>query len=112
MEGTYHRLKPSFSSWLTNTNLSNNSGNCGFMLSLSTTGFAAPQKGSVMPSSFQIQKANIIFLVYVLFSLSMSFLKKVALYNPLLPGEVRIHCLDQPTQNSPLGLPPEEITES
>lgn len=56
MEGTYHRLKPSFSSWLTNTNLSNNSGNCGFMLSLSTTRFAAPQKGSVMPTSFQIQR--------------------------------------------------------
>lgn len=56
MEGTYHRLKPSFSSWLINTNLSNNSGNCGFMLSLSTTRFAAPQKGSVMPSSLQIQR--------------------------------------------------------
>lgn len=77
MEDTYHRLKPSFSRWLTNTDLSN-SGNCGFMLTLPTTNFTVPQKTL---SFVQFPSKPIFYNKYNI-GLSMSFPKKVALYYP------------------------------
>lgn len=76
MEGTYHRLKPGFFRWLTNTDLSN-LGKCGFPLTLPSTNFTVPQKGLSYVQFPSKPKANITHNYNI--DLSMAFPKKVAL---------------------------------